>query len=132
MGVFNIKKKADTVTPEEKLEQVLIWKPRAQGGATTESIVADVVPRDAVEWTICGIKTKIAVRNASGALAAVLQPAVDQPPDKVVRMLACMPRQQLNADVKDNWQKIATWAPVLIIGICLLIVFIWMSTPSGG
>lgn len=109
------------VKTEEKQIPLLIWKENKHGGISDEYNETD--DSDITEWIILTTKVRFKV-DGQGALPL---PLVDQPPEKLARLMGCMPRQKLNASDKDWLQRLRPYAPVVVIAIGLLYLFIMGS-----
>jgi hypothetical protein len=121
-----VKKKKEGV--EDKDIPLLVWKALAEGGISDQHKGTDELDKDKTlaVWKICGSEYRFAEAKAG---TSILPPPVDQAPEKLARLMGCRPRQRLNASDKDWLQKLAPWAPVVVIIVALLYIFITISAP---
>lgn len=105
--------------------RMLLWTRRSEGGIKDIVLEEGTKPTvDLLEWNICGQKLLFGAKLGEGIVPVKPESIVVVSPKKIARIIECMPRRKLNASVRDWYQKLAPFAPVVVIAIGALLLVI--------
>ena len=116
------------INKHEGQAHVMNYKQLADGGIYDEWIPKADIDPTWLQWVIFGQKYYFRGYHVDGTVIPIVPVGVIKvKPRRVGRIIGCLPRQKLEACNKDLWQKLAPYAPVVVIGLGMIILIIMVG-----